>query len=257
MPLAAASVARLKKSFRGAAGIARSLRIYYGDRARRRLMAALYSRFVKPGDLVFDIGAHVGDRVSAFRSLGARVVAIEPQPAPYRWLRLRYGRDRMVSLVQAAIGDEAGEAMFHVNLANPTISTASKDFIDAASGASGWEGQCWDETISVPVVTLDMLIEQYGVPAFAKIDVEGYELNVLKGLSEPVPALSFEFTTIQRDVAVACIERVAQLGPYNFNAAIGESQQLLFQKDVSAATMRTHLLKLPHEVNSGDIYARL
>ena len=257
MPFATAPVARIRKSIRGAAGIARSLRIYYGNPARRRRMTVLYSRFVKPGDLVFDIGAHVGDRVAAFRSLGARVVAIEPQPAAHRWLRLRYGRDRMVSLVQAAIGDEPGEATFHVNLANPTVSTASKDFIAAARGASGWEGQHWDETIRVPLVTLDMLIEQHGAPAFAKIDVEGFELNVLMGLSEPVPALSFEFTTIQRDVAVACIDRLAQLGPYKFNAAIGESQQLLFQKDVSAATMRTHLRTLPHETNSGDIYAKL
>jgi FkbM family methyltransferase len=257
MPLAAAPVARLRRSIRGAAGIARSLRIYYGNPGRRRRMAALYSQYVKPGDLVFDIGAHVGDRVAAFRSLGARVVAIEPQPAAYRWLRLRYGRDQMVSLVQAAIGDQPGEAIFHVNLANPTVSTASEEFIRATRGASGWEGQHWDETISVPLVTLDMLIEKHGAPAFAKIDVEGFELNVLNGLSEPIPALSFEFTTIQRDVAVACIDRLAQLGPYQFNVALGESQQLLFQKNVGAAMMRTHLHTLPHEANSGDIYAKL
>lgn len=252
-----APVWRLRKSIRGVAGIARSLRIYYGNPARRRMMAALYSRFVKSGDLVFDIGAHVGDRIAAFRSLGARVVAIEPQPAACRWLRLRYGRDRMVTLVQAAISDHEGETSFHVNLANPTVSTASRDFISASHGVSGWEGQHWDEIISVPLVTLDRLIERHGPPAFAKIDVEGFELNVLKGLSEPVPALSFEFTTIQRDLAVACIDRLTELGPYEFNAALGESQQMLFQKDVSAARMRTHLRTLPHEANSGDIYARL
>lgn len=257
MRLAAVPVTRLSRSIRGAAGIARSLRIYYGNPARRRMMAQLYSRFVKPGDLVFDIGAHVGDRIAAFSSLGARVVAIEPQPAAHRWLRLRYGRDRMVSLVQAAIGDEAGEASFHVNLANPTISTASADFIAAASEASGWEGQHWDETIKVPLITLDMLIRQHGVPAFMKIDVEGFELNVLNGLSEPVPALSFEFTTIQRDLAVACIDRLTQLGSYEFNAALGESQQLLFSQDVSSVTMQNHLQSLPHEANSGDIYAKL
>ena len=257
MPLMAAPVARLRRSIRGAAGIARSLRIYYGNPTRRRLMAELYSRYVKSGDLVFDIGAHVGDRIAAFRSLGTRVVAIEPQPAAYRWLRLRYGRDQMVNLVQAAMGNEAGEASFHVNLANPTVSTASNDFIAAARGASGWEGQHWDETISVPLITLDMLIKQHGMPAFTKIDVEGFELNVLNGLGQPVPALSFEFTTIQRDVAVACIDRLMQLGPYQFNVALGESQQLAFPKDVSSAMMQTHLQSLPHEANSGDIYAKL
>jgi hypothetical protein len=62
-------------------GILRSLRIYYGGAQRRRDMTALYAPFVKPGDLAFDLGAHVGDRVAAFRALGCRVVAVEPQPA--------------------------------------------------------------------------------------------------------------------------------------------------------------------------------
>ena len=56
-------------------------------------MDRLYGHFVRPGDLVFDIGAHVGDRVASFRRLGARVVAVEPQPAMVRALRLLYGRD--------------------------------------------------------------------------------------------------------------------------------------------------------------------
>ena len=59
----------------------RSLRIYYGDRRRAAAMDRLYGNFVRPGDLVFDVGAHVGDRVASFRRLGARVVAVEPQPA--------------------------------------------------------------------------------------------------------------------------------------------------------------------------------
>jgi hypothetical protein len=62
-------------------GVLRSLRIYYGDRKRRDAMDALYRRFIRPGDLAFDVGAHVGDRVASFRRLGARVVAVEPQPA--------------------------------------------------------------------------------------------------------------------------------------------------------------------------------
>ena len=75
-------------------GIARSLYIYYGDRPRAAAMDRLYSRFVWPGDLVFDVGAHVGDRVASFRRLGARVVAVEPQPGLAKVLRLLYGRSR-------------------------------------------------------------------------------------------------------------------------------------------------------------------
>ncbi len=71
------------ETLRTARGVMRSLGIYYGWHQRRRssAMDALYRRFVNRGDLVFDIGAHVGDRVAAFRRLGAKVVAVEPQPA--------------------------------------------------------------------------------------------------------------------------------------------------------------------------------
>jgi hypothetical protein len=84
----------LGHSLRTIRGVMRSLRIYYGDAGRRAAMDRLYSTFVRPGDLVFDVGAHVGDRVGAFRRLGASVVAIEPQPALVRTLKLIYGRDR-------------------------------------------------------------------------------------------------------------------------------------------------------------------
>ena len=76
------------------------------------------------------------------------------------------------------------------------------------------------------MTTLDALIARHGAPAFAKIDVEGFEAEVLPGLTQAVPALSFEFTTIQRDVALACLERCQALGYVRYNAALGESQEL-------------------------------
>ena len=82
---------RCSKRFRTARGIIRSLRIYYGDRSRAAAMDRLYGGFVRRGDLVFDIGAHVGDRIASFRRLGARVVAVEPQPAMVKVLKLLYG----------------------------------------------------------------------------------------------------------------------------------------------------------------------
>lgn len=248
---------RLRRSLRGAAGIARSLRIYYGSRDHRRRMIALYREFIAPGGLVFDIGSHVGDRIAAFRALGAEVVAVEPQPAAYRWLRLRYGHDPRVRLVQAAVSDAPGSLTLHLNLANPTVSTASRRFIDASRDAPGWEGQSWDETISVPAVTLDGLIAAHGVPVFVKIDVEGYELHALKGLSQPLRALSFEFTTIEREVALACLDKLTALGPYRFNAALGESQKLEFPAPVGAGDIADFIRALPQKANSGDIYAIL
>jgi hypothetical protein len=87
--------------------------------------------------------------------------------------------------------------------------------------------------------------------------VEGFEAEALAGLSSPVPALSVEFTTIQRLMAHACLAACEELGDYKFNAALGESQRLEFDRWVSAAEMASWIDALPHEANSGDIYAAL
>lgn len=238
-------------------GILRSLRIYYGNRRHSAAMDRLYTQFVRPGDLVFDIGAHVGDRVAAFRRLGARVVAVEPQPALVKTLRLLYGRGHDVTIEAVAVGRTAGKLELSINIDNPTVSTASADFIAAAAGAPGWEGQRWDKRLRVPMTTIDALITRHGMPAFIKIDIEGFEGEALAGLTKPVPALSFEFTTIQRDVARACLARCRALGYTRFNAALGESGKFKHSDWIEADALLDWLDALPPEANSGDVYARL
>lgn len=240
---------------RTAFGIVRSLRIYYGHPARARAMDRLYAQFIAPGDLVFDVGAHVGDRIATFRRLGAKVVAVEPQPALRRTLRLLFGRDPQVTIIEAAVGASPGRLPMRINIANPTISTLSEDFIAATRGAAGWEGESWPQSVEVPVTTLDTMVTAHGRPRFVKLDIEGFENEALRGLSKPVPALSFEFTTIQRAVALACLERCVALGYATFNAALGESQTLGAWR--SAPDVADWLTALPHAANSGDIYARL
>jgi len=245
------------ETLRTTRGVSHSLRLYYGDRDHADAMDRLYGGFIGSGDLVFDIGAHVGDRVASFRRLNARVVAVEPQPALARALRLLFRRDNAVTIEPRAVGSAAGTVEIKLNIDNPTISTASADFVRAADGARGWEGQTWTGSVIVPAVTLDDLIVRHGVPAFIKIDVEGFEARALAGLSRPVAALSFEFTTIQREVAAACIERCAALGFRRFDAALGESQTLIHGRWLTADDMTRWLAGLPDEANSGDVYAAM
>lgn len=220
-------------------------------------MDRLYGGFVRRGDLVFDIGAHVGDRVASFRRLGARVVAVEPQPVIAKVLKLFYGRSAEVSIEMEAVGRNAGAISMMINIDNPTVSSASPAFVGAACDAPGWEGQRWTKSVTVPVTTLDALIEKYGAPAFIKIDVEGFEEEALAGLTRAVKALSFEFTTIQRDIALACIERCIAIGYTRFNAALGESQSFAFADWVDSQEIMRWLTALARTANSGDIYAAL
>ena len=237
-----------------AAAVSRSLRTYYAP-GRAAMLDAFYARFVGPGDLAFDIGAHVGDRAASFLRLGARVVAVEPQPRLRRALRLLARGNPRVNLLGALVGAETGEATLRVNTANPTVASASDAFIAAADGAPGWEGQNWDQELHLPVTTIAALSATHGVPDFIKIDVEGYEASVLAGMAKPVRALSFEFTTIQRGVATECLTRLEALGYRAFNACLGEGMAFAMPRAVDAAAMRAWIAALPHEANSGDVYA--
>jgi membrane glycosyltransferase len=237
--------------------VARSVLTYHADGEAAARLDALYRPFVMPGDLAFDLGAHVGDRVASFRRLGARVIAVEPQPGPADQIERLFWDDPSVEVERVAVGDREGEATLRINSRNPTVSTLSGDFVDASRGAAGWEGQSWDDALVVPVTTLDALIAKHGPPAFVKIDVEGLEDRVLQGLSTKVRGLSFEFTTIQRDVAMKCVARLVRLGPYRFDASLGESREMAFGRLVPADEIEAWLEALPPEANSGDVYAML
>lgn len=239
-------------------GLWRSLAIYYGPLPLRyRRMRQFYAQFIRPNDLCFDIGAHVGNRVLLWSALGARVVALEPQAACVRFLRRWYDSRPNVTVLPLAAGAGSGTVRLRVSSRNPTVSTLSEAWIEAVQQDDAFADVAWDAAETVTVTTLDALIDRFGIPEFVKIDVEGYELPVLRGLSHAPAALSFEYVATGNAEAVACVERLCDLGSYRFNWSRGESHRWASAEWLSPTAMITHLNRLVPGDGSGDVYARL
>ena len=169
---------------------------------------AMLSKFVEPGDLTFDVGANRGSRTEMLLSLGCRVVAFEPQPDCASMLRSYRGK---LTVVQKALSEKPGHAILYL-----------KRFAVHASFSKSWGGDTSNiGAIDVEVTTLDAEIARYGVPRYCKIDVEGHEESVFRGLSTPIPVVSFEYFADRLDDAKACLAHLRRLGNYDVNVTSG------------------------------------
>lgn len=248
MPLA--TIQRL----RGMGGLVRSLFIYWRP-GRQRSLQGLYQRFIRPGDIAFDIGAHLGDRSAAFQALGARVVAVEPQPKLAKWFK-RLLRHPDITLLPLAAGPEPGFALIAISIGNPTLSTLATQWRQQIGLRNPTFRQVqWEQQLSVEVVTLDQLIATYGAPSFIKIDVEGFEAEVLKGLSHPVAALSVEFVAGALETSQDCIHQLKRLGDYRFNVIKGEQRRFHWATWQTGDAVTQWLQHGADGIASGDIYA--
>lgn len=231
------------------------LRRFDTEYVRQRAKALdFYRQFISNGDLVIDVGAHVGERTAIFRELGARVIAVEPQLECVEILRSRFSRDDRVIVLPVALGETEGEQPMFVADAL-TISSMSPDWIEAVKGSGRFSDHQWNAVRRVPVTTLDKLIEHYGRPSFVKIDVEGYEFNVMKGLTLVLDAVSLEFTPETREETIQCLSYLTAQGTYAFNYSSEESMTLAFPEWVD----QDELIRTIRTISApawGDIYAR-
>ncbi|SDW43185.1 FkbM family methyltransferase [Roseicitreum antarcticum] len=235
-------------------GFLRSVVIYHNP-VNSAPIRRLYRNLLKEENLVFDIGAHVGTRARAMRAAGARVIALEPQAPFSTYLRWTLPRD--IRLIEAAAGRSESIAQMAVSSRHPTVSSLKTGFVEAASATPGFEKVKWDMIQNVRVTTLDALIAEEGVPRYIKIDVEGFELDVLAGLSHPVEIISVEYLPGLPDLTIAVIDRLMELGQYRFNPVRGEEGDFLWDQWSDAETVKRWLRSLAAHEKSGDLYARL
>jgi len=225
------------------------------DRAKlvdRMQMRTFYAPFVRRGDLVFDVGAHFGKYAECFTSLGATVIAIEPNPSCCDSLR-RLARSRDIHVENCAVGDQPGKLKLHICVEYPSLSTVTNEWYEAAHNSPLQHRSAhWQEPIEVDVVTLDQLAARYGLPAFVKIDVEGFDDHVLRGMSFQPRALSFEFNREVPQVAQRCFEAPVLATGYEFNYTYGT--KLSSGQWMDAKELRSQIFK--GEKYFGDVVAR-
>ena len=156
-------------------------------------------------------------------------------------------------LINEGLSKNDGEKELFISPEN-TVSSMSQDWIESVTKTGKFPGVVWDKSITVKTRTLDQLIESNGKPKFIKIDVEGYEKDVLLGLSQKCNYISFEFTPDYLESAVSCLKRLKTLGYEQFQICYGE--EMIFRlKDWSKIGDIFWELKNKSNV-FGDIYAK-
>lgn len=177
----------------------------------------------RKGDLVFDVGANVGQKTDVFERLGARVVALEPDEHNQEVLRGKFIKYRFsrkpVSIVGKAVSDKISVETFWVDGPGSALNTLSRKWVETLTGDKERFDRTFDrlefaEKRSVETTTLERLSAEHGRPFFVKIDVEGHELSVVKGLASPVPYLSYEVNLPEfRQEGIECLNVLQGLAP--------------------------------------------
>jgi FkbM family methyltransferase len=228
----------------------------WGAEDSKRLQ--FYQHLIKPNDLVFDIGANVGNRTKVFLRLGARVVAFEPQPFCAKVLGRAFSGNARFQLVHMALGGEAGKAELQINNAD-VLSSMSQKWIRSTEASGRFTEGAWTERVVVPVTTLDAAILKFGSPAFVKIDVEGFESQVLSGLSQPIQSGSIEFAAEALEETLFCLERLAGFQETEFQYSASETMQFDWPGWMNLEKAQNVLATLASVdmLAWGDVYFRL
>ncbi len=216
----------------------------------KRRLKRFYAQFINKDSLVFDIGTNDGDYAQSFLELGGHVIGVEPQPVYLEKLTKRFADNKQITILPNGIGETRGVRDFYISSFNSPNSTFSTDF----QKNSRYNYRTWDKVIKVHMITFQDLLIKYGTPDFCKIDVEGYEWEVLSTLQQPLPCISFEFLSEMNDKTFKIISHLDRLGKPRYNVCLGMQYTYALPEWVTGKEL-IKLLKQKHALRwNGDIY---
>lgn len=224
----------------------------------KKRLKKFYSELIEPGNLCYDIGAGLGNRTEAWSALGAQVICVEPQSDRMSYIEKRVLGNHNIFTVRKAIGNENRMTIMHVNDALPIgAGTLTEGEVRAAISEGDSFSEKWDKQEPVEIITLDDLIKVHGLPDFCQINAKGYEVEILKGLSQSIKGIAFGYLTHAPSYALECIARLEKLGDYECKWVYQGDTEFAAQKWITPVAMRTVLRGFHQHERSGDIYARL
>jgi FkbM family methyltransferase len=190
-------------------------------------------------NLIFDIGFNVGEFTQTCFSKypNCNVVAVEAKPtlvnnaSPHLFTNYKFTLHN--KLVSNTDGDEMD---FYVSPYATGVSTASTEFMENSRFTKGSKNLPensikWNEPIKIKSITVDSMIERYGMPDLIKIDVEGYEYNVLLSLTKNHCPLSFEWSEEKVREMVDTVEYLFSLGYTKFAVQLEDRYDAIIEDD--------------------------
>ena len=219
-------------------------------------MKSFYGMILTNESLVFDVGANLGNYADVYLELGAKVIAVEPQEYCMKFMQLRFGKSHpQLTYVAKGLDEKPGKATLRIS-GSHTLSSMSDNWIQAVKDSGRFSNENWERTVEVDVTTLEQLIEQFGRPDYCKIDVEGFEYNVLRGLSSPVNYVSFEFTYECFNASINCMEHLCTLGEFHFNFVKGDYEGWESENWMTKDEFIDYLKSVTGKGSMGDIFAK-